>query len=1495
MNCLIEEGVLEVDFNFKHQNGKDLKILILNQMKKAVTKQNLNLVNAQYCNYRKIYPLSLESDSSDKELVAFVKSLYPNDDELELLDEGLGFSGFDSAHGFENKILHSNGMWSNFIQFDSLDSTKTVSKIKNIENSCISVKSAKKNSEENIENSCILDKSANKNSDKTYSLNNKNIYTINDNETSLINSASLCDTLIETREKYINSTFEFVDTKNYDDTIPQDFIEENELGLVFSDFVPDISYDNLDLFEENCISDSDSQTNDHHKSDSSNSKPNEQQSQKRARKRKIYKVVKKHEKDSSAIEFGIEAFDKFYKPLDPDEKPNIDFVTTDILMNDYPNNSKANINNLEYTFIINKEKLDTLKYFVKNGYGDKNECLEYMYLNEYRKFNNVCVINFTGNQNSKQLSKYARCNHLTCRTYLFKATGNLDTLLTVQVFYRIDFVNDSVKSKNGIIHMNYALSRQTRSISRRIIQSKCHNEKPHNFMRNHRINVPAEMKKAGRRDDISDEQLRMMKYECSKALQRDSDPFIDAVLFAKENPEVYFIQIPLFLMMITKAQYEAFKTSCEKDTVHFDATGAIVAKIPEADKKIFLYAFIGHHKKSSTPIPLALCILSQHTADAIEECFFKLRKFAHENNEKFPPFKRICIDRSAASLLAIVRFFNNFNTTLEFYNYVFELLDSIPDNVLDFEKLGKIKVIPQFCRSHFCHSIAVDGAEMFSDNDKVRNLYVDSLKACVKIENMRLAKIFYKSFCVVFCSKYKDRHFENHLNFIYKFIEDSYEVDSKYEHYDKSKNEFLKYFDLEENPREDENHTNKSFRFEDVFKPDFKTYNEEGISNGTYKDNKFYICFEGIYVQTENELKEKFYENNEINEYYNPKVCLHVIKLYFSGICLWSNMLGKFVNSDLKTISNAIIEGFNKIFKVDELKNDKYLKLTTVLRHLKRIIYHLIAAMSQRTETSKCNAKSIVKTLQSCNQSNDKAYTNRKIKRLKNHSRPLEGKTWKKKNRDVEENETHSKSEIIKTKRRGKYNDNMEFVPKYPNNVEEGWSKKVKSKTKVDLTRNRRYRNLMSETVNNNSENSLVNFVSKHKIGQERESPNSNIPNEKNSDYNSETDTCSEVIELESHDNANIFSESFEMVKVEILSPVPSHPEKSLHNFNIENTKKYLNSNGTFKNTEYYFIKKNSIFSEGKKAHNVLCFPQIKKYFNYEFQFSLDIEELDTINNTKWLNSRVIDISIAILLNESGNDDKISLLTCIEANQILAKKKVSDIFGNIHINKIFMFPLLISNHFILCIADFEKQEFSVIDPNGPINSTINSNQVFDCFLIFIGSNKLLNTKWSLINYRSNIYQVDGYNCGIFVIMFAESILKNLNSKELFVSNPNIYRKTLLKKLLVSSENMLNKCMKCMKYLDNIDNVFKCTFCDRRLCQRCRKFAENREHIFSLTKCGLCLENICSACDEISFQSIKEGNCSQCGYHQCSSCKKKNSSFVCENGICLCTANSIKYL
>lgn len=132
-------------------------------------------------------------------------------------------------------------------------------------------------------------------------------------------------------------------------------------------------------------------------------------------------------------------------------------------------------------------------------------------------------------------------------------------------------------------------------------------------------------------------------------------------------------------------------------------------------------------------------------------------------------------------------------------------------------------------------------------------------------------------------------------------------------------------------------------------------------------------------------------------------------------------MLDRFVNTDQKTISNTIIEGFNKIFKVDDLKNNKYLRLSIVLRHLKGLSYYLIAIMYQRLEKSKCNVKAIIKALQSYNKFNDnqnEAFNRRKKQR--NHSRPLEGKVWKKKKRNDEEEETQLKEKPIRAKRRGK-------------------------------------------------------------------------------------------------------------------------------------------------------------------------------------------------------------------------------------------------------------------------------------------------------------------------------------------------------------------------------------------------------------------------------------------------------------------------------------------
>lgn len=96
---------------------------------------------------------------------------------------------------------------------------------------------------------------------------------------------------------------------------------------------------------------------------------------KRKRNLKVIRVVKNNEQDTSAIELGVAAFEKIYEPLDKNEKPNIKYLLTQEVLEDYPNKSKININILEYTFTLNREKLDAILSYVSEGNGQKDECL----------------------------------------------------------------------------------------------------------------------------------------------------------------------------------------------------------------------------------------------------------------------------------------------------------------------------------------------------------------------------------------------------------------------------------------------------------------------------------------------------------------------------------------------------------------------------------------------------------------------------------------------------------------------------------------------------------------------------------------------------------------------------------------------------------------------------------------------------------------------------------------------------------------------------------------------------------------------------------------------------------------------------------------------------------------------------------------------------------------------------------------------------------------
>lgn len=231
--------------------------------------------------------------------------------------------------------------------------------------------------------------------------------------------------------------------------------------------------------------------------------------QKRHRLQKIMKVVKNHGKDVSGLDLGVSEFEKFYDALNPEEQPNIQYTLHDDLVEDYLNTSKKGINILEYTFVLDTDKLSAINSYVNGKFGSVADCLAFFYKKEYRKHNNICIINFTGNQDRKKFSKYGQCAHTTCRTYLFKASGSLETLITVKVFVRPNFRDATTKysasESNGIIHYRRPFAGEIRGIERKIHQTKLFDKAPHDFMKKHRVNVPMSLEIAGKAEYMSDE------------------------------------------------------------------------------------------------------------------------------------------------------------------------------------------------------------------------------------------------------------------------------------------------------------------------------------------------------------------------------------------------------------------------------------------------------------------------------------------------------------------------------------------------------------------------------------------------------------------------------------------------------------------------------------------------------------------------------------------------------------------------------------------------------------------------------------------------------------------------------------------------------------------------------------------------------------------------------------------------------------------------------
>lgn len=1220
--------------------------------------------------------------------------------------------------------------------------------------------------------------------------------------------------------------------------------------------------------------------------------------QTRKRKKKIMKVVKDNSKDTSKLDLGIEAFLKFYPEMNPFDTPNITYCIATESPEERPQlqMSKRDINFFEYSFKLGKEKLDAIKGYIEGGFGTVDECLTFFYRREYKMHNNVCTINFTGNSDRKKFSKYAQCAHYTCRNYHFKAEGDLDSELIVSVFVKPFFKDTSLiysEENNGIIHMpDTVVGGQVRSLDRKLIQSVLMNMKPYDFMKDHRRKVP-NLEKAGRREDLSDEQTRVMILETKTPLKRDIDPFIDALKYRSENEEVVFIQFPLFLMMATVVNFEVFIEHCEP-IVHFDATGSICRKINEAVNQIYLYALIGHHKSTKTSLPLALFLLSQHSADAIEECFTKTRRFCHENNIKWPLYKLICVDRSTAMLLAIIRFHNGFDTTLEFVNYVFDLLSKIPKDITGIEYLQRVKVIPMNCRSHFCHSIAIDGSIWFVNYiADVQEVYIDSLKAIAKMEHLDTANTFFEAFCYVFHSKNKNAKFNESLEKLNKFIKDAKQVDSKYDGYKKADNEFLKFLEKNVDNSTDCEHNSEGFEYKGREEGEYACFSHEDYENLTYQDSKYYIHFYKIFETVSDEISK--FTSGIVNEYYHSKIVLHILKTYFSAPIFWSNMLGRFIQKDKSSVNNGISEQFNSFVKVVDLKNRKNLQLTDLLRHFKGILHYFPLLVLQRKFKQKCSIKGIQTERKNVSQPKK----NRKIKD------PLR----KTRRRTIRNPKITSAAVLKKIFRNKAAQDNSAYIPRFPLKLKEGWSKVVKHpnlKAKklpakplslqefLEMTEAVGEENTTEDLVPNISqrqetvliEDSIINLL------ETKECEIENIEVDTNSEDRNQTDPTIfqnfvDMVFDKTAEGEPISRVEANNVRVEGTEEIIAQPIVSSH---------HLHTNGSFINRNYYITKK-----DFKKKHVVCYYTVMDKFYEIDnlpatFDRYLTIKQLQGLyHGNKWLSDSLIDIAAIIMWENSPNKDDVTILSCFDGTQILNNHYILLNRWPNRFNRMLLIPMVVmNNHFIVVAADLEENNFSVLDPFGPQSSYSNREAIFENFKTFISMPEVRsryqhlrtsNQRWTLTRY---LYpqQTDGFNCGPFILLYIRAVLNDINTRYLVgLPDPNSFRSTLFELLLSSSDDVSKVCLTCAcKIVDN-SSCIKCDSCDRYQCVGCNN-SEDRIMSNDNNRCPLCKESICFCCTLI-IDSESRKNCPCCKRTQCQSCHSYSSQKLNKGEACSC--------
>lgn len=203
----------------------------------------------------------------------------------------------------------------------------------------------------------------------------------------------------------------------------------------------------------------------------------------------------------------------------------------------------------------------------------------------------------------------------------------------------------------------------------------------------------------------------------------------------------------------------------------------------------------------------------------------------------------------------------------------------------------------------------------------------------------------------------------------------------------------------------------------------------------------------------------------------------------------------------------------------------------------------------------------------------------------------------------------------------------------------------------------------------------------------------------------------------------------------------------------------------------------------------------------------LEDSDWNSLNDGNWLTNFTVNACLLLILKEN----KTSNCYCMPCQSKKINVDTFNIFIKNKPNLLFV-PILISDHFTLCVLNFSTHEFMHV--NSFSSQNVGKN-VYKTFINELGTSKNL---WKHKEITERKTQLDGSNCGIFVLMYALKILQNQSLTNL--SEAKDFRKEMKILLLKYQGDRTRFCCHCGCLKLDKKDVYVCKDCSFYVCRHC---------------------------------------------------------------------------